>query len=519
MPTIKVPQAGKAVQSGTVRRWLKKTGDSVEKGDILVELDTEEGLLQVEAPLSGRLGQTLLAAGKTAPVHSSLAVIIEDSSAAAGNADTVLPETAGSTAPTQGPAGTVTPILMPKAGQSMEEGTLLKWRVSVGSTIKKGDVIFEIETDKATMEVEATDSGRLARIVLLEGEMLPVLQPVAYLADNDADVDAYIAMQGDAQQGTGDRGQGTGDGNDQSRRHPSSFAGTPANSAGVAPSPATAQDHATRALATASMSEGGRVKASPAARRLAAERSVDLSTISTGSGPRGRILSTDVAIGGAAAKRRRMSQMRKAIARNLLLSKQTIPHFYVRLTINAESLLAFYQSRKALYPCSINDVIVHAAARTIQEFPAFRSRIEGDEIVESASANIGIAVGLDEGLVVPVVLGAEGMNLQQIGATTRRLAESARAGKIEGMGQGCFTITNLGMFGTEEFAAIINPPEAAILAVGAIRQAAVVKDGVVQPGKVMTVTLSADHRVVDGMLAAKFLARLKGLLESPAEMV
>jgi pyruvate dehydrogenase E2 component (dihydrolipoamide acetyltransferase) len=518
MPTIKVPQAGKAIQSGTVRRWLKKTGDSVEKGDILVELDTEEGLLQVEAPLSGRLAQILLAAGKTALVHAALAVI-EGSSSATCNSDTVSPASERPTAPTQGPVGTVIPILMPKAGQSMEEGTLLKWRVSVGSTIKKGDVIFEIETDKATMEVEATDAGRLARIVLLEGEMLPVLQPVAYLADNDADVDAYIAMQGNAQQGTGDRGQGTGDGNDQSRRHPSSFAGTPADSAGVAPSPATAQEHATRALATASMSQGGRVKASPAARILAAQRSVDLSTIPTGSGPGGRILSTDVAVGGAASNRRRMSQMRKAIARNLLLSKQTIPHFYIRLTINAEPLLAFYQSQKARYPCSINDVIVHASARTIQEFPAFRSRIEGDEVVESAGANIGIAVGLDEGLVVPVVLGAEGMNLQQIGATTRRLAESARAGKIEGLGQGCFTITNLGMFGTEEFAAIINPPEAAILAVGAIRQDVVVRDGVVQPGKVMTVTLSADHRVVDGMLAAKFLARLKELLESPAQLV
>jgi pyruvate dehydrogenase E2 component (dihydrolipoamide acetyltransferase) len=393
---------------------------------------------------------------------------------------------------------------MPKAGQSMEEGTLLKWRVSVGQTIKKGDVIFEIETDKATMEVEATDAGRLARIVVKEGEILPVLQPVAYLAENDADVDAFVATQG--QQGTGDRGQGTAD--NGSKDTTPAEAGTPN------------KEHVARASAAASVSAGGRVKASPAARKLAAERGVDLHGVATGSGPGGRILSSDVpATGGDGTPiRRRMSQMRKAIARNLLQSKQTIPHFYVRLTINAESLLAFYQLQKAQYPCSINDAIVRACAHTIHEFPAFRSRIEGDEIVESPSANIGIAVGLDEGLVVPVVVGADRMTLQQIGAATRRLAESARGGKIEGMGQGCFTITNLGMFGTEEFAAIINPPEAAILAVGAVREAVVVKDGAMRPGKVMTVTLSADHRVVDGMLAAKFLARLKVLLENPAQL-
>jgi pyruvate dehydrogenase E2 component (dihydrolipoamide acetyltransferase) len=213
-----------------------------------------------------------------------------------------------------------------------------------------------------------------------------------------------------------------------------------------------------------------------------------------------------------------MSHMRKAIARNLLLSKQMIPHFYMRMTAAAEAMVTFYKTCKAQYPCSINDLIVLACARTIMEFPAFRSRIEGDEIVESPAANIGIAVGVDEGLLVPVVIGAERMSLRQIAAQTKQLAESARAGKIERMGQGCFTITNLGMFGAEEFAAIINPPEAAILAVGAVRDAAVVKDGVVCAGKVMTVTLSADHRIVDGMLAAKFLARLKALLEDPGQL-
>lgn len=537
MPTIKLPQAGKAIQSATVRRWLKRLGDSVAKGDVLVELDTEEGLLQVEAPLLGKLGQILLTEGKTATLHSPLAIIEEVMSAATVSVtfDARQPESkapAGSSAGTAAstdakgagsmPTGKVIPVLMPKAGQSMEEGTIVRWRVPVGATIKKGDVIFEIETDKATMEVEATDSGRLARIVVPEGGVLPVLQPVAYLADSDADVDAFIAAHGQGSE-TPQIAQISNDNNGPAE------AGTHTQAGGSYPSDdSTATNRAApsarsrQAVAPgAVVSPEGRVKASPAARKVAQQRGVDLRSVGAGSGPAGRILSSDVPAVGAPAgapKRRRMSQMRKAVARNLLQSKQTIPHFYMRLTLNAEPMLAFYQAQKAQYPCSINDVIVMACGRVMAEFPAFRSRIDGDEIVESPTANIGIAVGMDDGLVVPVLIGAERMGLQAIGAETKRLAGAARGGKIEGMGQGCFTITNLGMFGTEEFAAIINPPEAAILAVGAAREAVVVKDGAMRAGKVMTVTLSADHRVVDGMLAAKFLARLKELLENPGEL-
>jgi pyruvate dehydrogenase E2 component (dihydrolipoamide acetyltransferase) len=264
--------------------------------------------------------------------------------------------------------------------------------------------------------------------------------------------------------------------------------------------------------------ESGRVKASPAVRKLAAQRGVDLHGIAAGSGPGGRILSADVPAAGQSAGRRPMSRMRKAIARALQQSKQTIPHFYMRLTLSAEPMLAFYQSCKARFRCSLNDVVVLACARVIREFPAFRSRIEGDELVELPSVNIGIAVAVPDGLVVPVVIDADRLSLQEIAAQTKQLVEAARGGRIQGMGQGSFTITNLGMAGVEEFAAIINPPEVAILAIGAVREAAVVKDGTVRPGKVMTVTLSADHRAVDGMLAARFLGRLKELLEDPEQL-
>jgi len=211
--------------------------------------------------------------------------------------------------------------------------------------------------------------------------------------------------------------------------------------------------------------------------------------------------------------------MRKAIARNLTFSKQNIPHFYAKLTVDAGAMMAFYRRQKELYRCSINDVVTLAAARLIAEFPPFRSQLDNDQIIEYPTANIGIAVGLDDGLVVPVLVGADRMTLQQAAAETRRIVEAARAGKIEAMGQGVFTITNLGMFGLEEFGAIINPPEAAILAVGAVREDTIVRDGAIRPAQVMTLTLSADHRIIDGVLGARFLARLKEVLENPEQLI
>jgi len=389
--------------------------------------------------------------------------------------------------------------------------------VEMGETanIKKGDVIFEIETDKATLEVEAVDEGRLARIVLAEGGVAKVLEPVAYLANNDADVDAYIAAQGSTAEAT-----------------------SAAPGEVKAEAPAAVSSSPTTPAVT---SGDGRVKASPAAKKIAQERGVDLKAVGAGSGPGGRILSTAVPAAGATKKadaapafapsvtpapvvegevvRKRMSGMRKAIARNLLASKQNIPHFYIKTTIVADQLYAFYQLEKAKYPCSLNDVVVMACAKAIQEFPAFRSKLDKEEIIEYPNSNIGIAVGMDDGLVVPVMIGVEQMTLKQIGAESKRIATSARSGKIEGMGKGVFTITNLGMFGVTEFSAIINPPEASILAVGAVREEVIVSGGTMRPGRVMTMTLSADHRIIDGMLAAKFMARLKEILEYPQQLV
>jgi pyruvate dehydrogenase E2 component (dihydrolipoamide acetyltransferase) len=401
--------------------------------------------------------------------------------------------------PTQstGRPGNVIPILMPQAGQSMEEGTILAWRVKEGDRIEVGQVIMEIETDKAAMEVEAVDAGRVAKIVAQEGDIVEVKVPVAYLAEEDVDIDAYLASAG---------------GGAATQTAP-----------GTATPPAASETASPETQKTApSVSQSGRVKASPAARKIAEEKGVDLASISAGSGPGGRIVSGDVEeadIIPAETRVHPLTKMRKAVANNLLYSKQNVPHFYAKTTIDAGLLFTTYLKTREQFKCSINDFVTLACAKAVRQYPVFRSQYNATGIVEKPSVNIGIAVGTDEGLTVPVVLDADRMNLQKIAARTREIVESARNGKLEGVGRGVFTITNLGMFGVEEFSAIINPPESAIMAVGAIREGVVVENGQIRPTRIMTVTLSVDHRVIDGVMAAQFLKTLEELLENPERLL
>ncbi|MGE4286407.1 MAG: dihydrolipoamide acetyltransferase family protein, partial [Phycisphaerae bacterium] len=340
------------------------------------------------------------------------------------------------------------------------------------------------------------DSGRIARIVAGEGEIVEVKQPVAYLADESVDIDAWIAAQGAGSSGTT----------------------TKPPQAAAAPEPKSASP-ATKA--PASVSDSGRVKASPAARKAASEIGVHLSQVSAGSGPGGRILSTDVAEFGQTSGEERtipLTKMRKAIANNLTFSKQNVPHFYAKVTINAGALFDTYRKIKQAYKCSLNDFVTLASARALRQYPQLRSRYTDSAIIEKPSVNIGIAVGTDAGLSVPVLLDSDRKNLETLASYTRDVVENARKGRLEGIGQGVFTITNLGMFGVEEFQAIINPPEAAILAVGSLRESVVVENGAIKAARVMTLTLSVDHRVVDGVVAAKFLQTLKELLENPEQL-
>jgi pyruvate dehydrogenase E2 component (dihydrolipoamide acetyltransferase) len=404
-------------------------------------------------------------------------------------------------------------IIMPQAGQTMEEGSILAWRKKEGEQVQKGEVLLEIETDKANVEVEATEGGVLRKILCPEGATVPVLAPIAILADPAEEITADLeAAKEELKALLGSNATLL-----------EALGLTDAEPAAVATPTETSKPLQPRtSLETVPSAPPTALKASPAARKIAREQGVDLGAIMPGSGPGGRVLSTDIpkapAASSAPGVRRPLTGMRRAIARNLLLSKQTIPHFYMRTTIDAAAMLALYRSEKARYACTLNDVMVLACARILQEFPAFRNRIDGDQVWEVASSGIGIAVGMEDGLRVPVLVGAHRMSLKQVAEESRRIIEAAQRGKLEGVGQGIFTISNLGMFGIEEFAAIINPPEAAILAVGALREDVLVKDGSLRAAKVMTMTLSADHRVVDGLLAAKFLARLKAVLEAPESL-
>ena len=391
-------------------------------------------------------------------------------------------------------------ITLPQAGQSMEEGTILLWHKQEGEQVEKGEILLEIETDKATLAVESTHSGTLRKILCPEGETVPVLTVLALVGDANEEVPSRWV------EGPEEPAPGLAAKSAEANRQSSAQTQVPSPS----PDPEVPR-----------LSQPGRLKVSPSARKAARDHGIDLATLGTGSGPKGRILVSDVVrAAGATLKsvRRRMTPMRKAIARSVSLSKQTIPHFYVRLTIDAGPLLAFYKEQKNASACTLNDIVALACGRVLRDFPSFRSRIDQDEVVEMPSANLGIAVGTEEGLVVPVITGADRLTLGQLAAESRRIIEMTRRGKVEGMGKGVLTITNLGMFGVEEFAAIINPPESAILAVGAVRENVIVQDGAMRAGRLMALTLSCDHRLVDGLLAAEFLGRLKKALEDPASL-
>ncbi|NQU75684.1 MAG: 2-oxo acid dehydrogenase subunit E2 [Planctomycetes bacterium] len=500
MYTIILPQAEKDMRTATVARWLKRPGEQVAEGEPIVEIETEHSLMQVCCSRAGSLGEILAPEGATLAVGEPLARL--------AGADEALPAgtpTAAGRKSADPPTVAVTPVLMPKVGNTMEEGTIVAWHVKEGDEIIKGQVLFEAETDKAVVEIEAVEAGTLARIIAVAGSTVEVYRPVAYLAGSDAEVDAYLIAQASVSDAPVPVSRGE-------------------SKAVVAPAPAATASSAAEAT-------HGRVKASPAARRLAADRGIKLAALYPGSGPGGRIVTSDVPVGAPAGWPTSpgapplqpqsgrvlvpMSPMRKAISANLLRSKQTIPHFYIELTVDAGPMMSFQAAEKSRYRCTVTDVVLAACAKTVGEFPAFRRRIEADKYIEFPTANIGIAVGLEDGLVVPVLVAADRLTLRELTAKARLIVEAARSGRVEAMGQGVLTITNLGMFGIERFSAIINPPEAAILAVGAVREEAVVCDGALRPGRRMTMTLSCDHRIIDGVAAAKFLARCKELLEAP----
>jgi len=401
-------------------------------------------------------------------------------------------------------------VRMPKLSDTMTEGTVAAWHKKVGDKVKSGEVLAEIETDKATMEFESFQDGVLLHIGIEKGATAAVDSVLAILGKEGEDVAALLA--GDT--------------------------GAPAPAAKEASSPAP-QPAPVPVAATAIEHSNGRLKASPLAKKIAQEKGIDLSSVE-GSGEGGRIVRRDVEGAQASASsssqapvfvasgteqytEETVSQMRKTIARRLAESKFTAPHFYLTMEIDMDAAMHARQSinQQSDSKISFNDMVVKATAMALRKHPKVNSAWLGDKIRYNQHVHIGVAVAVEEGLLVPVVRFANEKGLAQIGAEVKSFAEKAKQKKLQPSDWegNTFTISNLGMFGIEEFTAIINPPDACILAVGAIRSVPVVKNGAVVPGNVMKVTLSCDHRVVDGALGAAFLQTLKSYLENPVMML
>jgi pyruvate dehydrogenase E2 component (dihydrolipoamide acetyltransferase) len=403
----------------------------------------------------------------------------------------------------------ITEVIMPKAGQTMEEGTILTWLIRVGEEVKKGDKLVEVETDKAVLEVESPGSGVLRKIFYNEDDVIPVLETIAIIADADEDISSVLVETGKKTKVAGEQDAVVAQETIE----------------GTLTAPKEIEEQPREIVQKI---KAGKAIATPAARRVAREKNIDLSIVKS-SDSSGRITEADVlAFAEAVAKsaeaapkekRVRLSPMRKAIAKNLLYSKQNIPHFYLTIEVDATQLYETYQKVKQEHNVSINDYIVKAVAITLPEFPSINSQLEEDAQVFKSEVNIGIAVALKEGLCIPVLLNADKLTLYEIADRVRTLVQNAREGKIVGTGKGTFTISNLGMFGITEFAAVINPPEVGILAVGKLCENVRVVEGKVDIGKGIKLTLSGDHRAFDGVIGSEFLSKIKNLLESPHQLI
>jgi pyruvate dehydrogenase E2 component (dihydrolipoamide acetyltransferase) len=418
-------------------------------------------------------------------------------------------------------------VLMPKLSDTMTEGVVAEWHKQVGDEVSSGELLAEIETDKATMEFESFYDGILLHVGVDKGGNAPVNAVLAIIGEKGEDVEALLNEAASATPAEEVKEEAPAPVKEAAAPTPTPAAVTPAPAPTPAPVPAPAASVA---------DSNGRVYASPLAKKMANEKGIDLSSVQ-GTGENGRIVKRDidhyVPYVGASKKRgfigtesytdETVSQMRKTIARRLSESKFSAPHFYLTLDIDMDAAMTLRKQLNALdgVKVSFNDMAIKAVGLALREHPNVNSSWYGDFIRRNKHIHIGVAVAVDEGLLVPVVRFADGKEMQEIGAEVRELAKKAKAKKLQPQEWegNTFTISNLGMFGIEEFTAIVNPPDSCIMAVGGIKNVPVVKDGAVVPGNVMKVTLSCDHRVVDGATGAAFLQTFKEMMENPIALV
>jgi pyruvate dehydrogenase E2 component (dihydrolipoamide acetyltransferase) len=541
---VKMPKMSDTMTEGVMAKWHVKVGDKVKSGDVMAEVETDKATMDLESYWDGTILYIGVEEGKAVPVDAVIAVVgkegedykaaleAEGSAAAPAPAAESSTEKPAENTPAAAPASAglseadldkmgVTVVRMPLLSDTMTEGVIAEWHKKVGDKIKEDDILADVETDKATMEVMGYAEGTLLHIGVEKGQAAKVNGIIAIVGPEGTDISGILA-QGDA---------------------------APDAKASDAPIAEKATEQAEEG-ATQTNADGGRVKASPLAKRIAKEKGIDLSQVA-GSADGGRIIKKDIEnfkpaaakaapaeapaqasdkpaalpqfIGEEKFTEKPVTQMRKVIAKRLAESLFTAPHFYLTMSIDMDSAIAARAKMNDFAPVKIsfNDMVLKAAAVALKQHPNVNSSWLGDKIRYNEHVNIGVAVAVEDGLLVPVVRFADGKSLSRISAEVKDFAQRAKAKKLQPADWegSTFTISNLGMFGIDEFTAIINPPDACILAIGGISQVPVVKNGAVVPGNVMKVTLSCDHRVVDGATGSAFLQTFKALLEEPVRLL
>ena len=543
---VKMPKMSDTMTEGVIAKWHKKVGDKVNSGDLIAEVETDKATMDFESYQEGTLLYIGPKEGDAVPVDSVIAVLGDEGEdyeallkgESSGSEKKEEPkaevkeekteeassEDSGSNVSAEDLGVTV--ITMPLLSDTMTEGVIAQWNFKVGDTIKSDDAIADVETDKATMEVTAYADGTLLYIGVEAGQAAKVNDIIAIVGPAGTDVTPLLNQK--ASSGSKDKAETKQE-----------------------ESKAVVQESKSDAPVAASTSSDSRVKASPLAKKIAKEKGIDLSQVK-GSAENGRIVRKDVEnfkpeaapAAAAAAKpaeadsktislpqfvgeerftEKPVNQMRKTIARRLSESLFTAPHFYLTISVDMDNAMAARAQINEVAPVkvSFNDIVVKAVAVALKQHPNVNSSWLGDKIRYNEHTNIGVAMAVEDGLLVPVVRFADGKSLSHISAEVKDFAQKAKAKKLQPSDWegSTFTVSNLGMFGIDEFTSIINSPDGAILSVGAIQQVPVVKNGAVVPGNVMKLTLGCDHRVVDGATGAQFLQTLKGLIEAPIRLL
>lgn len=546
---INMPRLSDTMEEGVVAKWLKKVGDKVEEGDILAEIETDKATMEFESFHEGTLLHIGIEEGETAPVDNLLAIIGEEGEdisellkggdASSKKDDSKESKDASKEAPVKDskdsneekksdssseiPEG-VEVINMPRLSDTMEEGTVASWLKKEGDKVEEGDILAEIETDKATMEFESFYEGTLLKIGVQEGETVKVDTLLAIIGPAGTDVSGIAS--GKKESKSSDKKSETSSKEEVSEEK--------------------------EQVNTTEAKDGSRIFASPLAKKIAEDKGINLADVK-GSGENGRIVKKDVETFTPSAKPTapkseekatassektvqaympageeqfeevKNSQMRKTIAKRLGESKFTAPHYYLTIEVNMETAMA---SRKQIneipdVKVSFNDMVIKASAMALRKHPRVNSQWTGDTTKIAKHIHMGVAVAVEDGLVVPVLKFADQLSMTQIGGQVKELAGKSRNKKLQPseMEGSTFTVSNLGMFGITEFTSIINQPNSAILSVGAIVEKPVVKNGQIVVGNTMKVTLACDHRTVDGATGAAFLQTLKTYLENPVTML